>query len=106
MWLNLKRQTPQQLCELSSILWEGALGTEDRVLFLVMDSVAYMLKAGKTLAVLYLKMIHTTCLAHGLYRVAETIREEFPLVNKIVSAGKKIFLKAPKRVEVFKEILP
>jgi hypothetical protein len=79
------------------ILWEGALGTDDRVLFLVTDSDAYMLKAGKKLAVLYPKMIHTTCLAHGLHRVAETIGEEFPLVIKIVSAGKKIFLKAPKK---------
>jgi hypothetical protein len=38
--------------------------------------------------------------------VGQTIPQEFPLVNKIVSAGMKIFLKAPKRVEVFKEILP
>uniref|UniRef100_A0A8D8R275 DUF659 domain-containing protein n=1 Tax=Cacopsylla melanoneura TaxID=428564 RepID=A0A8D8R275_9HEMI len=51
-------------------------------------------------------MIHATCLAHGLHRVAEAVCEEHPLVNKPISVGKKIFLKAPNRVEVFRKNLP
>jgi hypothetical protein len=31
-------------------------------------------------------------------RVAETVREAFPLVNKLINGGKKVFLKAPNRV--------
>ena len=67
---------------------------------------AYMLSARKTLKDLYPKLIHTTCLAHGLHRVVETIREQNPEVNKLISVGKKIFLKAPKRVDAFKKHLP
>jgi hypothetical protein len=38
--------------------------------------------------------------------VAETIRLQFPLVNALISQGKKIFLKAPLRVQIFKEKMP
>jgi hypothetical protein len=38
-------------------------------------------------------------------RVAETVREAFPLVNKLINGGKKVFLKAPNRVQVYKEMM-
>jgi hypothetical protein len=44
--------------------------------------------------------------AHGLNRVAETIRLEFPLVNSLVTNIKKVFIKAPLRVQVYREKLP
>ena len=55
---------------------------------------------------LYPKLLHSTCLSHGLHRVAEAIREEFPRVNKLIANGKKIFIKAPKRIEEFKIKMP
>jgi len=49
------------------ILWlESVL--HDNVLLFVSDAVPYVVKAGKTLQVLYSKMVHITCLAHGLHR--------------------------------------
>jgi len=42
--------------------------------------------------------------AHALHRVAEEIRGNFSKVDKLVLNGKKIFLKAPSRVEKFREI--
>lgn len=96
----------QTVQEALRILWQGAANTSDRLLLLVTDSVAYMLSAGRTLKEIYPKLIHETCLAHGLHRVAEAIREEHPEVNQLISLGKKIFLKAPKRIEVFRRILP
>jgi hypothetical protein len=45
-------------------------------------------------------------LAHGINRIAETIRLQFPLVNELVKSGKKIFVKAPLRVQHFKRALP
>nr|CAH7747413.1 unnamed protein product [Callosobruchus chinensis] len=45
-------------------------------------------------------------LAHGLHRVAEEIRKEFGIVNKLISSTKKVFLKAPSRVQAYKERLP
>lgn len=39
-------------------------------------------------------MIHFTCAAHGVQRVAEAIRAEFPAVDLLVANQKKIFLKA------------
>lgn len=64
----------------------------------------YMVKAGKAIKVFYSKMEHVTCLAHGLHRVAEEIRKHFPKVDQLISNCKKIFLKAPSRVQIFKEI--
>jgi hypothetical protein len=41
-----------------------------------------------------------------LHRVAEEIRGNYPDVNKLISNVKKIFIKAPLRVQKFKEIAP
>ena len=68
-----------------------------RVRLLLTDGVAYCLKAGRGLKVLFPKMLHVTCVCHGLNRVAETVRYEFPLVNQLISEVKKIFMEAPRR---------
>lgn len=78
----------------------------EKILLMLSDAAAYMLKAHSNLKVLYENLIHCTCLAHGLNRVAETIRMQFPLVNMLVKSGKKVFLKSPLRVQVFRERLP
>ena len=88
-----------------NILWPDELHY-NRVLLFVSDAAAYMLKAVRGLAVLFPKMRHLTCLAHGLHRVAETVRASFPEVDKLVSSVKKIFKKSPHRRMVFKEMAP
>ena len=65
-----------------------------------------MLKAAKALQVFYPKLIHVTCLAHGLHRIAEEIHTQFPAVNNLIGCGKKLFLKAPARVQFYKDCLP
>lgn len=86
-----------------NLLWPDGI-LYDRVLLAVTDAAPYMCKALGGLQVLYPKMIHVTCLAHGLHRVAEQIRASYPDVNLLISSVKKIFLKAPSRVEKFREI--
>ncbi|KAF0719057.1 DUF659 domain-containing protein, partial [Aphis craccivora] len=66
----------------------------------------YMVKPGEALRVFYLKLILVTCMAHGLHRVAEVIREKYQNVDRLISYTKKIFLKAPSRVNTFKEMYP
>ena len=79
---------------------------ESRVLAFLTDAAPYMLKAGKHLQVLYPKMIHVTCLAHALHRVAEAQRDQSPGVNSLISYVKRIFVKAPSRVRAFKQENP
>jgi hypothetical protein len=43
------------------------------VLVLYSDAAAYMLKAATALKVFYQNLIHFTCMAHGLLRVAEEV---------------------------------
>jgi hypothetical protein len=88
------------------LLWP--MGVEyDRVLLLVTDGAPYMIKAGKGLKdTFYGKMIHITCLAHGIHLLAEEIRSSFKNIDKIIANIKAVFLKAPNRVEVFREIAP
>jgi hypothetical protein len=51
------------------VLWPTGI-REEKVLILFSDAVAYMLKAATSLKMFYPNLIHFTCLAHGLQRVA------------------------------------
>lgn len=84
-------------------LWPN--GNGEKVLSLVTDAAAYMIKAGEHLKIFYPNMLHLTCLIHGLNRIAEKIRCRFHLVNTLISSVKKVFLKAPLRVEKYRKIL-
>jgi hypothetical protein len=66
-------------------------------LFMLSDAAPY---------IFFTHLIHTTCLAHGINRVAEEVRNQFPLVNELISIVKKIFVKALLRVQFYKETLP
>jgi len=85
-----------------NFLWPDKVERENVLLF-VSDAAPYMIKAAKALQLLYPKMIHVTCLAHALHRVAEEVRGSYPLVEKLITNGKKIFIKSPLRVQKFKE---
>ena len=77
-----------------NLLWPDKAERENVLLF-VSDAAPYMIKAAKTLQLLYPKMIHVTCLAHPLHRVAEEVRRSYPEVDKLIANGKKIFLSLP-----------
>jgi len=62
------------------ILWPDGIRHDDVLLF-VSDAAPYMTKAGTAIKALYSKMIHVTCLAHGMHRIAEEIRCHFPKVD-------------------------
>ncbi|KAL4089734.1 hypothetical protein QTP88_024706 [Uroleucon formosanum] len=66
----------------------------------------YMVKAGSVLKSFYTRMVHTTCVAHGIHRVAEEIRGQFDEVDNLISNVKKIFRKAPSRILLFKTEAP
>ncbi|TRY76617.1 hypothetical protein TCAL_11636 [Tigriopus californicus] len=70
------------------------------------DSADYMLKAGNNLKVFNPKMCHLTCLAHSLHKLAETVRELFPVVNHLISAVKKVVCKTPSRIATWKNNYP
>lgn len=65
-----------------------------------------MKKAGKSLKLFYSKTIHVTCAAHGLYRIAEQVRNHFSTVDSVIANCKEVFLKAPTREERFKIVAP
>jgi hypothetical protein len=87
------------------ILWRDEV-KRDRILLFVTDAAPYVLKDAKGLKMLYPRMEPLTCLVHGLHRVAEEIRGNYADVDSFISTVKKIFLKAPLRVEKFKQEAP
>jgi hypothetical protein len=87
------------------MLWKDEV-KRDRFLLIVTDAAPYMLKAATGLKMLYPRMVHLTCLAHGLHRVAEEIRVNYPDVDSLIYNVKKIFLKTSLRVEKFKQEAP
>jgi hypothetical protein len=78
----------------------------NKLLLILSDAAPYMVKAGQNLKIFFPDLIHVTCVAHGLNRVAEEIRKKFPLVNTMISSVKKVFLKSPIRIQLYKEMLP
>jgi hypothetical protein len=84
-----------------SKLWPNGI-QHDHVLLFLSDAALYMKEAGKSLKVFYSKMIHVTCAAHGLHRIAEQVRDHFSTVDEVIANCKKVFKKAPTRVEIFK----
>lgn len=59
----------------------------------VSDAASYTVNASKNIKVVCSKMEHVTCLAHGLHRVAEEMREHFLKVAILISNEKKNFIK-------------
>jgi len=88
-----------------NLIWPQGVNYNN-VLLLVSDAASHMVKAGSIIRVLYPKMIHITYLAHALHRVTEQIRRDFPLVDKIISSVKKVFLKSPARIQIFNDEAP
>ena len=86
------------------LLWPEGIRYD--VLLFVTDTAPYIVKAGKTVQAFYQKMVHITCLAHGLHRVAKEVRENFTQVDFLVSETKKIFVKTPSRKQLFKSTVP
>ena len=76
-----------------------------RVLLLVTDAAPYMVSMGQNLHSIYTNLIHVTCVAHALHRIAEKVRESFPDVNHLISWSRKVFLKSPARASVYREIM-
>jgi len=65
-----------------------------------------MVKAGKSIKSFYPKIVHVTCVTHGLHRVAEEIRLQFSKVDDLIFNVKKNGLKAPSRTIIFRNIAP
>ena len=78
----------------------NVLGKElvyDNVKLFLTDGASYCLKAGKALKAIFPKLIHMTCMAHSINRVAELARTTYPRVNTLISEVKKIFMKSIQR---------
>lgn len=59
---------------------------------------------GTKLKVLFPNMLHVTCLAHALNRLSDRVREQFTLLDQFIATTKMVFLKAPSRIEIFRQI--
>ncbi|XP_050513406.1 uncharacterized protein LOC126889302 [Diabrotica virgifera virgifera] len=90
---------------LSAFFLPTEIKSEHFLIFLS-DAAPYMVKVEQNLKIFYPNMVHVTCLLPGINRIAEVLRGEFDLVNKLISNVKKVFLKAPLRVQMYKEKLP
>lgn len=93
-WKSTKNNSQLKMCmKLNSIDFSHSGVDRQKVLLVVTDNGSYMKPALQALKVLYPKMIHVTCGAHGLHRVAECVRDQFKNVNKLVSNIKRMFTK-------------
>lgn len=99
--------TAQFVIESLREMWGESFSEKiNNVLMLCTDSVAYMLRAGRLLKIDFPNMLHITCLAHALNRVAEQVRSQYENVDDLIANVKKIFLKSPNRVKMLKDMYP
>ena len=78
----------------------------DKVLAIITDGAPYMFAAVRTLKTIYPNLIHIRCLAHSLHNICELLMTIYIDVNRFVSCAKKIFRKAPSRVDIFRSTCP
>jgi hypothetical protein len=88
-----------------NLLWPKGV-QDNKVLLFIKDGSPYMVKAGEAIKLFYLKAIHITCLANAFHRISETVRTGYPKVDKLIANVKKVFRKAPSRIQYFKSIAP
>lgn len=106
---QLEKCNHSTICQLfdksMNLLWPNGI-QHDKVLLFLSDAAPYMVKAGEAIKLFYSKIIHVTCLAHAFHRIAETVRAGYPKVDKLIANVKKVFRKAPSRIQYFKSIAP
>jgi len=56
----------------------------EKFVLLVTDKTNYMINTREKLKEQFPKLIHLTCLAHGLHNISETIMLTFPLADKYI----------------------
>lgn len=93
----------QSINDACAFLWGGEI-KYDRVWLIVSDQASYMKLAMSNLKPLFPNMHHVTCLAHSLHRVCERIRDEYVSANDFIASLRKLLLKAPARIQLYKEI--
>jgi len=93
----------QTVLEALNTVYLHGIPYNDILLFLT-DAAPYMIKSGKFIQGLCPKIIHVTCAAHGLHRIAEEIRLCYPKIDKLISSTKQVFKKAPSRINRFREM--
>lgn len=76
----------------------------ERVKLFLSDQTAYMLAAGRNIKTLCPSMMHVTCLAHCLNRVAECVRNIEPTVDEFLGKFKEVLRCSPIRKEKFRNL--
>lgn len=93
--VELERTNAASICSFTNDIFS------DRILLFISDAAPYMIRAGKNQKEFYHRMIHVTCLTHGLYRICENVKNCFYDVNKLICWARKIILKTPVRITLY-----
>ena len=76
---------------------------KDMILFISVAA-PYMTKAAQAIKIFYPKMTHIICLVYVIHCVCEKIRSMYSNVDRLIYNIKKVVLKAPSRVQIFKSV--
>lgn len=81
---------------------------KSRCILFVSDAAAENIKFAKDLISDhdFTKLVHTTCLAHGLHNVLKTLKTEYKCLHTLIMTVKKIYSKATKRRIKFRKMNP
>jgi hypothetical protein len=75
----------------------------DNFKLLATDAASYCIKLGADLKCIFSELRHITCLAHAVRRIAEYIRSESPITDKIIATMKKYLTKNKDNQRIYEE---
>ena len=91
--------------ETIKLIWKNNFDRK-KFLLLITDGAHYMKLAGVNLKAFYPNLVHVTCIAHLINRLAEFIKNNHKLTDILISETKKIFSKSRSRIEIFNKFAP
>ena len=98
-----KRAITKFFNEATSVFWRYGIIC-DNILPFISDPAPYILKIEQAFICFYRKTTHFTCVGHVFHVAVEYIRDNYPKIYFFISSVKKVFLKAPSRVSMLKEM--
>lgn len=97
--LLIVAKTMMETVDSNSIIWklnfvlQNMFQTPEQTLnfkLLITDKASYCLSVRKNFKILYMEMIHVTCLCRGLHNYTEFIWEKCPTINSFITSFKKL----------------
>jgi hypothetical protein len=94
-----------EIIQLLNYLCDNDTSKFSNISMLISDGASYAIKSGEMLKGLIPSLKHIVCICHGLHNLCETIRNDSPQTNELISFLKRLLVKNNSNQLMFKKIV-